>query len=49
LVNDPSRGIAIIQTARRALEELLGRQGFNPSRGIAIIQTKALRLKVRGE
>jgi len=38
LVNDPSRGIAIIQTSCEwRMAKTLPR--FNPSRGIAIIQT----------
>jgi len=36
---NPSRGIAIIQTAGRRRQPGR-RQGFNPSRGIAIIQTQ---------
>jgi len=44
-VNDPSRGIAIIQTQRGRKGEH-GSPCFNPSRGIAIIQTPfAIRLR----
>jgi len=39
LVNDPSRGIAIIQTTSSPGARHRA-PGFNPSRGIAIIQTR---------
>jgi len=42
LVNDPSRGIAIIQTRMESTMSTGKAASFNPSRGIAIIQTESV-------